>query len=176
MPELNEDLACFIATSWQAMGRVIHGAEETKAVDLTVMMVFAAFYVEGNISGIVREMGQHDVMEEKIGKRAGFEKKLSWFFSKFVEDITSKKWPQRMDKLNDRFPGIREVIGFRNDVSHGSLDRSKLNLDSAKRLRQNAKNTVKELINIAEQSGTRIEQVTTYRDFLEGLEAENIEG
>ena len=36
--------------------------------------------------------------------------------------------------------------------------------------------TVKELINIAEKSGIRIEQVTTYRDFLEGLEAENIEG
>jgi len=57
MPEATEDAVFLIATSYQALGRASVGDDETMTCNCTVVLVFAAFFIEANLSHIIKERG-----------------------------------------------------------------------------------------------------------------------
>lgn len=54
MPEASKDATLIIATSWQALNRAETGDERTMICNCTVMIVFAAFYIETNLMSVAR--------------------------------------------------------------------------------------------------------------------------
>ena len=166
MPEATEDAVFLIATSWQALGRASHGDERTMTCNCTVVLVFAAFFIEANLTHIINEMGDSREMKVFVG-RGGLYPKLGWFYNKFVKDrkVTSKDDLFKDDfrrELFERFPGLEEIKRFRNGVAHGEIDKSLANRDDAKTLRDQAKVIVTDLFEIAEGEGHQIERVMTY--------------
>jgi hypothetical protein len=128
MPEATEDAVFLIATSYQALGRAKAGDEETMTCNCTVVLVFAAFFIEANLSHIIREMGDLQKMKSFLNaKNPGFYPKLTWFYNEYVrrrktedrEALFSNKFRK---ELYDYFEGLEEIHSFRNNVAHGKLD------------------------------------------------------
>ena len=162
MPEASPDATIIIATSWQALGRAETGDERTMISNCTVIIVFAAFYIEANINHIIESMGKRYEMMEYYGYRPGLKDKLAWFYVKFcAEDKMITKNEIYMELIH-KFPGFDEIYSFRNSVSHGVIERGLANLEDAKRLRSNAKVIVDDLFLIAKQAGYEIPRGITY--------------
>ena len=135
----------------------------------TVVLVFAAFYIEANLTHIIDEMNDIEKMRDFFHPTQfpGLKNKLSWFYNKFVEEgkATSKRelYADGFRKnLLERFPGFEEIHRFRNDVAHGVIDKSLANLDDTKRLRGQAIDIVRDLFDIAAIAGHEIQRVVTY--------------
>jgi hypothetical protein len=161
MPETTQDSTIILATSWQALGRAEIGDERTMICNCTVVIVFAAFYIEANLNHIIERLGRVDDLYDKFGPRPGLQDKLAWLYIEYcpAEEIGKKK---AYKELRKRFPGFDEIYKFRNDVSHGVINRELANLVDAQRLRGNAKEIVADLLEIAKQAGCEIERNTTY--------------
>src|SRR5262245_43722618 len=85
MPEGSVDATILLATSWQALKRAKNGDERTMLCNCTVVVVFAAFFIEANLNHIVEEMGKTNEMLQFLGNRnAGLQHKLAWFYNNFV--------------------------------------------------------------------------------------------
>ena len=162
MPEASSDATIIIATSWQALARAETGDERTIISNCTVIIVFAAFYIEANLNHIIETMGRKYEMMEYYGYRSGLQDKLAWFYIRFcAEDkLISKR--EAYSEIRHRFPGFDEIYSFRNSVSHGVVDRSLANLEDAKKLRTQAKATVNDLFDIAKEAGYEIPRGITY--------------
>jgi hypothetical protein len=162
MPEASPDATIIIATSWQALGRAETGDERTRISNCTIIIVFAAFYIEANLNHIIETLGQTYEMMEYYGYRPGLKDKLAWFYIKFCTDDKMKSKKEIIRELKPRFPGFDEISSFRNGVSHGVIDRILANLEDAKNLRAQAKTIVDDLFDIAKQAGYEIPRGITY--------------
>jgi len=162
MPEASSDATIIIATSWQALARAETGDERTIISNCTVIIVFAAFYIEANLNHIIETMDRTYEMMEYYGYRSGLKDKLAWFYVKFCSDDKMKSKKEIYKELIPRFPGFDEIYSFRNSVSHGVIDRSLANLEHAKRLRTQAKAIVNDLFDIAKQTGYEIPRGVAY--------------
>ena len=168
MPEGSLDATILLATSWQALKRAKSGDERTMLCNCTVVVVFAAFFIEANLNHIVEEMGKTDEMLHFLGNRnAGLQHKLAWFYNCFVarqRAVTKGEMYQNgiVRKLRRKFPGFDEVYNFRNNISHGIIDRHIANLNDAKRLRVKAKAIVDALFKISAKAGYEIPRGITY--------------
>ncbi len=169
MPEATKDAVFLIATSYQALGRVVRGDEQTMTCNCTVVLVFAAFYIEANLTNIIKEMGVYDDFKDFVPSRfPGMYPKLSWFFTTYVKPglATSKSDfhnPKFATALYKQFSGFEEIHDFRNGVAHGDIDLSKANSKDALRLRDDAKKIVAGLFKIAENAGHKIKRAITYQ-------------
>src|SRR3970282_181199 len=72
MPEVTSDATLIIATSWQALGRAETGDERAGICNCTVMIGFAAFFIEANLNQFIEKAAGkgaagHPPGEEKIG-------------------------------------------------------------------------------------------------------------
>ena len=168
MPEGSVDATLLLATSWQALTRAKGGDERTMLCNCTVVVVFAAFFIEANLNHIIDEMGKTDEMFQFLGNRnAGLQHKLAWFYNHVVarqRAATKREMYQNgiEIKLRRKFPGFDEIYNFRNNISHGIIDRNTANLDDAKRLRVNAKAIVDALFKTATKAGYEIPRSITY--------------
>jgi len=176
MPEATEDAAFLIATSWQALGRARQGDERTEKCDCTVILVFAAFYIEANLNHFIEAMGDTDEMMLFLrpARHPGLEPKLAWFYNKHVAGGVAKTRddlhePEFREGFLARFPGFDEIHSFRNGVAHGTIDKGIASLESAKALRQQAKDIVDSLYDIAATAGHPIDRVTTYEMAVESV-------
>lgn len=170
MPEATEDATFLIATSWQALGRAEIGDDKTLTCNCTVVLIFAAFFVEANITHIIEKMG---LAQEFSGffpgtRHPGLGHKMSWFFNRFlVEDKarSSKELYSEhfQSQLKSAFPGFGEIYDFRNSLAHGLIDKTLANLNDAKRLRAAAKAIVEQLFEIAASNGHELPRVVTYQ-------------
>ena len=95
IPEATKDATFLITTSWQALGRTTQGGERTMTCNCTVVLVFAAFYIEANLTHIIDEMNDIEKMRDFFHPTQfpGLKNKLSWFYNKYVEEgkATSKR-------------------------------------------------------------------------------------
>ena len=168
MPEGSVDATILLATSWQALKRAKSGDERTMICNCTIVVVFAAFFIEANLNHIIEKMGKTTEMLQFLGNaNSGLQHKLAWFYNRFVArpKAVSKRqmYKNGIDrKLRRRFPGFYEIYDFRNNISHGIIDRHTANLGDAKRLRVSAKAIVDELFQISEKAGYQIPRSVTY--------------
>ena len=168
MPEGSVDATILLATSWQALKRATNDGDRTLICNCTVVVVFAAFFIEANLNHIVEDMGKTDEMIRFLGSPyAGLQHKLAWFYNRFVAKSKAATKREMYDngierKLRRKFPGFDEIYNFRNNISHGIIDRSTANLNDAKRLRASAKTIVENLFKISAKAGYEIPRSITY--------------
>lgn len=164
MAEINPDASFLIATSWQAQKRAETGDDRTMMTNCTIIIVFAGFFIEANLNHIIAEMEKiEDVSAFARGGNPGLGTKLAWFYKSYISrrDLSDKE--QIYEAMWGEFPEVEEIIKFRNNVSHGDIDREVANLEDAKRLRLSAKNMVARLLAAAEDAGHPMDRGTTYK-------------
>lgn len=169
MPEAGRHAPILIATSWQALGRAVNEGPDTLICNCTVVVLFAGFYVEANLNHIVDRLRLRGRLTAFAnGKRhAGLQDKLAWFYNDFVArtaapDLRTAKRHGIYRKIRRRFPGFAQLYRFRNDISHGVINKSGRSLARAQRLRGQAKGIVSDLFAVLERRGHRIRRRTTY--------------
>jgi hypothetical protein len=168
LPEGGPYAPILIATSWQALNRAIQGRQDMLLCNCTVVILFAGFYVEANLNYLVEQLRMKKQMETFLNKNyPGLQDKLSWFYNEFV---ARSKTPNRktlynrgiLKKIRRRFPGFAKLYKFRNDISHGVINKSAQSLEETKELRQQAKDMVAEFFRILRKHGYDIPRNTTY--------------
>lgn len=177
MPEGTSDAAILIATSFQALNRVIQDNPETVVCDSTVVILFSAFFIEANLNYIIHALNQEEEMLDFLygkgrrgDKHPGLQHKLKWFYSKFVDpsflDKENKvQESEIIEKLETTFPGLKKIYEFRNKISHGKIVLSFANRKDAEEMRQQAKNIVDKLYNIVSpKTGLEISRDITYKN------------
>jgi hypothetical protein len=173
VPEAGKHAPILIATSWQALNRALVEGPQTQICNCTVVILFAGFYVEANLNHIAEELKLRHSMKSFLNQRhAGLQDKLAWFYNEFV---ARKKAPNRAalfrggitKKLRRRFPGFAKLYRFRNDLSHGVVNKSARSLTEAQQLRQQAKDLVANLFDILEKHGQIVSRDMTYYEAIE---------
>lgn len=169
MPEAGRHAPILIATSWQALGRALNEGPDTTVCNCTIVVLFAGFYVEANLNHIVRVLKQKRRMAAFMAgrKHPGLGDKLAWLYNDFISPVPaatlSAARKQGIDrKVRRRFSGFSALHRFRNDISHGVINRSGRSLAEAQALRQQAKNIVAELFRVLEHRGHRVRRATSY--------------
>lgn len=180
MSEGSEHAAILIATSYQALNRAVQGNQDMLITDCTVLILFAGFYVEATLNHIF-ESTDKDIRAFPNNETAmhgkqniGMKDKLAWFYNEFIEDDKATNWSDLRDKgihakLGTMFPGFSELHSFRNDISHGRINESAKSLETAQKLRQQAKDLVGQLYTITSTNGFTVPRLITYRDALASL-------
>lgn len=173
MAEVSPDATLIIATSWQALKRAEVGDERTNICNCTVILVFAAFYIEANLNHFIDNARGKKCKITPPGEFAGLQRKLAWVYNSFIvrEPITDKS--QLILKLEEEFPGFNAIQEFRNNVSHGIVDRSIATLSKAKELRIAAKAIVNHLLIIAEENNIEIQRSVEYEVAISTIDARN---
>ena len=176
MAEASSDATILIAISWQALNRTLLNNKETLVCDYTVVILFAAFFIESNLNNIINELDKtEELLDFLYGKKRqsekhpGLQDKLGWFYNYFIEKSQIKTRDQMYKngitgKLREKFPGFNEIHKFRNDISHGKVDKTITNRNDAEKLRQQAKNIVDELFDIIANADYKIPRDKTYKD------------
>lgn len=174
MPEAGPDAPILIATSWQALNRARQDRPDTQLCDCTVAILFAGFFVEANLNKIIQELSMTGQMKSFLkSKYPGLQDKLAWFYNEFVarsKAASHHELYNRRDiktKVRKRFSGFAKLYGFRNDVSHGVINRSARSLANTERLRQQAEEMVAEFFAIMQKHGHYIPRSTTYHQAIE---------
>jgi hypothetical protein len=65
--------------------------------------------------------------------------------------------------LRKRYPGFATLYRFRNDLSHGAINDTARSLEDVMKLRQQAKDIVDDLFNVANHAGYPIARDITYQ-------------
>jgi hypothetical protein len=174
MPEATKAATILIATSHQAHIRAKQGDEKTMLCNCTVVIVFAAFFIEANLTHIIEQMGLENRMKRFFKPRGdlenfhpGLQQKLGWFYNYFVAQskATAKEGVNKeefKEELERSFPGFYKIYEFRNKISHGGIDASIANVRNAEILRVQAKAIVNELFEIAAKHGPPISRTIPY--------------
>lgn len=169
MPEAGRHAPILIATSWQALGRAVNEGRDTLICNCTVVVLFAGFYVEANLNHIIQRLHMRSRLKAFTGGKShpGLQDKLAWFYNEFVARVQSAdlRTAYRRGiarKVRGRFPGFAQLYRFRNDISHGVINKSGRSLPKAQRLRQQATEMVAQLFAILERRGHRVPRTTTY--------------
>jgi hypothetical protein len=178
MPEISDNAAIFIATSFQAYKRAEVGEAATAISNCTVALVFAGFYIEESLDTIIIRMKKKDEIRAFFGfkkdKPIGMLLKIAWFYNCYIaessvskEDLLKKSKTGKylvLNKLDSIFPGFNRLYDFRNDIAHGKINRL-ANFNDTHVLRQQAKDIVGELLEIANRHvDTPITRNVTYTE------------
>jgi hypothetical protein len=169
LPEAGRHAPILIATSWQALGRAVKEGPDTLFCNCTVVVLFAGFYVEANLNHIVHRLHMKGRLKAFTGgkKHPGLQDKVAWFYNEFVArvhspDLRTAYRRGTAKKVRRRFAGFAELYRFRNDISHGVINKSGRSLQKAQRLRQQAIDMVAHMFALLERRGHRIPRTTTY--------------
>jgi hypothetical protein len=163
VPEISTDATLLIATSWQALGRAQSGDEKSMICNCTVIIVFAAFYLEANLTQIIESVNKYDdLINFADNDRPGLGVKFAFLYKELMLDDTEIDKKKIYLKIKEEFPEAVELYDFRNKVAHGEIDRSLATLENAKRLRFAAKKIVSRFLDTAKNAGYEIDRGTTY--------------
>jgi hypothetical protein len=170
LPEGGRHAPILIATSWQAVNRALTEGPETRICNCTVVILFAGFYVEANLNHIAEQLQLTGQMKAFLGQKyPGLQDKLAWLYNEFVARSKAQNRHALyksgvVRKIRRRFPGFAKLYRFRNDLSHGVVNRSARSVPEAQRLRQQAKDIVSGLFAILAKRGHQIPRDTSYYD------------
>ena len=167
MAEVNVHSSILIATSYQALTRVKGQDQSTLICNCTVVIVFAAFFIEANLSYIIDKMGKTSELEKYAGLRPGLGNKTAWFYNSYIartkvndKAFKNYKVKKRLHKaIARKFPGFAKIHKFRNNIAHGIINRD---YRDAEKLREQAKVIVDDLFEIACREGFPMERGVTY--------------
>lgn len=167
MPEVSNDAAILIATSWQALQRSLNSNHVTQLCDRTIVILFAGFFVEANLNEIIERLNLKQKMQKFLGPHPGLQDKLAWFYNQFATRQKASNRSQLFKmgikrKIRRRFPGFAELYRFRNDISHGIINRTAQSQPKTLKLRKQAKDIVELLFDITRKAGNNILRDTTY--------------
>jgi hypothetical protein len=168
MAEASEEATILIATSYQALMRAQEGDKTTELCNSIIIIIFACFFIEANLNFIIDKMNGIEEMKKFIGQKdPGLTDKIGWFYYRYCDNssVSNVKYIRNNSykkKIEQKFPGFECIREFRNDIAHGCINRQIANLQSAEILRQQAKDIVDELFNIAQQNNAEIPRLTTY--------------
>lgn len=169
MPEAGRHAPILIATSWQALGRAVNEGPDTLICNCTVVVLFAGFYVEANLNHIVQRLHMTGRLKAFTGgkRHPGLQDKVAWFYNEFVArarslDLRTAYKRGIAKKVRKGFPGFGQLYRFRNDISHGVINKSGRSFANARRLRQQAIDVVAQMFAILKRRGHRISRTTTY--------------
>lgn len=162
MPEVTPDATLIIATSWQALGRAESGNERARVCNCTVIIVFAAFYVEANLNHFIEKAAILPDLPPPPRENAGLQRKLGWLYNTFIASTPVTDLQELEATLEQEFPGFQRIRKFRNDVSHGVIDRSTATIEVAKELRKSAKAIAEHIVEIGRARGLNIERAVEY--------------
>lgn len=162
MPEVTPDATLIIATSWQALGRAETGDERASICNCTVIIVFAAFFLEANLNRFIERVPKGKGAGQPPGDHDGLQRKLAWIYNSFVAHAPTLDPAPLALELEREFPRFEAIRKFRNDVSHGIIDRSAATLATAKELRLAVKAMVDKLLDLAERNGFPIDRGIEY--------------
>jgi len=169
LTEAGRHASILIAASWQALGRAINEGLDIRICNCIVVVLFAGFYIEANLNHIVRVLKLRSRLEKFTGrkKHPGLQDKLAWFYNDFISPVPASELRTARKhgvdwKVRGRFPGFAELYRFRNDISHGVVNRSGRSLTQAQQLRQQAKGIVSELFDVLENRGHKVRRATSY--------------
>lgn len=157
-----------IAISWQALNRAVLGDARTRLCDCTVVILFAGFFVEANLNDLIERLGRKtDMLSFLQRSHPGLQDKLAWFYNEYVARFKAPNrttlYRQGIDKkLRRRFPGFADLYRFRNDLAHGVVNSNAASIQKTQRVRQQAKNIVKSLFDIAAAQGHVLRPSTNY--------------
>lgn len=171
MPEVTADATFILATSWQALGRAETGDERARVCNCTVIIVFAAFYIEANLNHFIDKAAALPELPPPPGEDKGLQRKLGWLYNSFIAASPVTDLADLESKLEEEFPGFQRIRRFRNNVSHGVIDRSVATLDVAKELRKSAKAIVERIIAVGRDRGLDIEPSVEYEMAIASSEA-----
>jgi hypothetical protein len=171
MPEVTSDATLIIATSWQALTRAESGDERARICNCTVIIVFAAFFIEANLNHFIERASCIEGTPAPPGEHDGLHNKVAWVFNVFVAEEPIHDSTLLRHRLEKEFPGIQAIREFRNNVSHGIIDRSSATLANAKDLRVKAKAIVDRILKIAEYNDIQIERGVEYEMAIELIDA-----
>ena len=170
MAEGTKDAMILITTSWQALGRAIQQNPETIICDCTVVTLFASFFIEANLNYIIEKLNVKNEMISFLNNNRypGLQDKLAWFYNKYVAKVKAKTKKELFDKgikekLRRRYPGFSALYLFRNDLSHGVVNDTARSLPKVVKIRQQAKDIVDDLFDIAARAGHPIPRDITYQ-------------
>lgn len=174
MPEVSKDASLLIATSYQALKRAEQGDKSTEITNCVVVILFAGFFIEENLNVIIKEMKKFNEMKKFLGgkEHPGLLDKMAWYYNAYVASATAKNRKDLfakdftgklfiLDKLEDKFPGFKDIYTFRNDTAHGTIN-NLANIENANKLRKQAKVIVDELFEISAKAGTEIQRNIKY--------------
>jgi len=174
MPEVSTDATLIIATSWQALSRAETGDQRASTCNCTVIIVFAAFFIEANLNHFIEKAAAKEGVTPPPGEHAGLQKKLAWVCNSFVADEPVTDTNQLRLVLEETFPGFAAIREFRNNISHGIIDRSIATLAKAKELRSAAKAIVDRLLSIARESKFDIQRGVEYEMAISSADASGV--
>ena len=132
------------------------------------MILFAGFFIESNLNYIVEEINMKQNMTKFLNmKYPGIQDKLGWYYNEFVARSKAfnrkQLYGNRIEiKLRRKFSGFAKLYRFRNDLSHGVINRYATSCSEAEKQRNQAKDIVVELFNIASKNGYGISRVVSY--------------
>jgi hypothetical protein len=170
MPEVSNNAAILIATSFQALDRAKRGSKNTILCNCIITVLFAGFFIEENLDVIIKKMNVGPEMKKflKLGRyeHPGLLDKLAWYFNRYVAsqkfDNREKLFSGKLEsRLNKRFPGFGRIYQIRNDVAHGKINR-RLTLQETEKLRIQSKSIADDLLHIAEENNHTISRDITY--------------
>jgi hypothetical protein len=81
---VSPDATLTIAASWQALARAETDDEQTMICNCTVMIEFAAFFIEANLNHVLDAVGKTQVVKRDLG----LQKKLGYFYNPFIAAST----------------------------------------------------------------------------------------
>ena len=176
MPEAGEHAPVLIAISHQARERqAASGDPLTLRANCTIIIVFAAFYIEATVNAIVDQMNLRSKMDSFLNPDShkhfhpGIQAKLAWFYNEFVAtkkaaDKSEFAKMKTYEQLEAKFPGYAEIRDFRDGVSHGKIGPAADDLAKALALREQAKDIRDELYSIGKRHDPNVDPNTTYWD------------
>lgn len=181
MPEGSKDATILIATSYQALNRAFDSKNEDMLfTNCTVLILFAGFFIEATLNYIF-EFLNIDIeafpRDEKSGEgvlHPGMQAKLAFFYNEFIKESKSSNWKKLRKKsvykkISMIFPGFSDLHEFRNDISHGRINESAKSLETALKLRNQAKDIVDRLYTITTDKGYSVKRLETYSDAIASL-------
>ena len=169
MAEGTKDAMILITTSWQALGRAIQQNPETLMCDCTVVTLFTSFFIEANLNYIIEKLHAKKEMISFLNNRyPGLQDKLAWFYNKYVAKVKAKTKKELFEKgikqkIRRRYAGFSTLYHFRNNLSHGVINDTARSLPKVVKLRQQAKDIVDDLFDIATRAGHLIPRDITYQ-------------
>jgi hypothetical protein len=169
LPEAGRHAPILIAASWQALGRAHNEGPDTIICNCTIVVLFAGFYIEANLNHIVRVLKLQGRLSRFVRgkKHPGLQDKLAWFYNDFISlntatDLNTARSHGIDRQVRRRFPGFARLYRFRNNISHGVINRNGRSLAEAQKLRQQAIDIVSDLFWVLDHHGRNVRRATSY--------------
>ena len=164
MPEVSDNAAILLATSYQAKRRAELCEGDLRFCNAIVVLIFACFYIEETIDVVIKELDRTKEMEKFTNNKPGMLGKFAWFYNNYFLKEPKSNYSNLyggdkqliLDTIESVFPRFKDLYNFRNNISHGKINDLAKNFNDVRNLRQAAKNIVSILLRKVNRQQLRV--------------------